>query len=236
MGHIPGSSYFFPDFDESDGELIKKVQPFTRSTPERIYALIKAVEYVVKSSILGDIVECGVWKGGSVVVIAETLLKLKETNRNLYLFDTFEGMTKPTEEDISYKDERASDLLAEEIDREGIGSVSSYAPLDQVKQVVLSTGYDPSKVHFVKGRVEDTIPKEAPDTISLLRLDTDWYASTLHELMYLFPCLSQNGVLLIDDYGHWRGSKKATDEYFQKHNMNLLLNRIDYSARIAIKP
>jgi O-methyltransferase len=105
-----------------------------------------------------------------------------------------------------------------------------------VRQAVLSTGYDAARLHFVKGKVEDTLPAEAPPQICLLRLDTDWYESTRHELRHLYPRLARGGVLIIDDYGHWQGARQATDEYLAEQRIPLLLNRIDYGARIALKP
>jgi hypothetical protein len=83
--------------------------------------------------------------------------------------------------------------------------------------------------------VEKTLPSHAPAQIALLRLDTDWYASTRWELEHLFPRLSRNGVLIIDDYGHFKGARQAVDEHINLHKLPLLLNRIDYSGRIAIK-
>jgi O-methyltransferase len=100
---------------------------------------------------------------------------------------------------------------------------------------MLSTGYPEENLIFVKGKVENTIPGVTPDRICLLRLDTDWYESTYHELNYLFPRLSVNGVIIIDDYGHWQGAREAVDKYFQAKNVKILLNRIDYSGRVGIK-
>lgn len=108
-------------------------------------------------------------------------------------------------------------------------------PLEAVKRVVLGTGYDEQNVVFVKGKIEETVPAQVPERIALLRLDTDWYESTRHELVHLFPRLVRGGVLIIDDYGHWQGARKATDEYFRENGISLLLNRIDFSARIGIK-
>jgi hypothetical protein len=104
-----------------------------------------------------------------------------------------------------------------------------------VQRAVRSTGYDPGKIHLIKGKVEDTVPGAAPTKIALLRLDTDWYESTRHELEHLFPRLSPGGVIIIDDYGHWQGARRATDEFLAQHNIPLLLNRIDYTARIGVK-
>ena len=100
---------------------------------------------------------------------------------------------------------------------------------------MLSTGYDIARTHFVAGDVEQTIPGVVPEQISLLRLDTDWYESTRHELKHLYPRLIRGGVLIIDDYGHWKGARQAVDEYLAETGAKLLLNRIDYTGRAAVK-
>jgi hypothetical protein len=104
-----------------------------------------------------------------------------------------------------------------------------------VKNNLYSTGYPRENIIFIKGKVEETIPAVIPDKIAILRLDTDWYESTYHELLHLFPRLSVHGVLILDDYGCLKGAKRATDTYFNEHGVKVLLNRIDYSGRIAIK-
>ena len=88
---------------------------------------------------------------------------------------------------------------------------------------------------MVPGLVEDTVPSQAPEVIALLRLDTDWYKSTWHELEHLYPRLSVGGVLIIDDYGHWEGARRAVDEFIEAKGLRLFLSRIDYTGRLAIK-
>jgi hypothetical protein len=105
-----------------------------------------------------------------------------------------------------------------------------------VRAAVLSVGYPEEKVHFVQGPVEETLPEHAPAEIALLRLDTDWYASTKHELVHLYPRLAPGGVLIIDDYAYWRGARQAVDEYVNENELPLLLVRIDHGARVAVKP
>ncbi len=166
-----------------------------------------------------------------MAAIARTLLQLQDVSRELYLFDTFEGMTAPTAKDLDYTGKKASQVLRD-VPRDKCDD----APLEQVKEVLYGTGYPRERIHFVRGRVEETIPASAPDPIALLRLDTDWYDSTKHELVHLFPRLPKAGVILIDDYGHWQGSRQACDEYFAENRIPILLNRIDYSGRIALKP
>ena len=200
---------------------------------ERIFALRKSVEYIIKNNIPGDIVECGVWKGGSMMAVARTLMEIGANSHTLYLFDTFDGMSEPTEVDKNFRGDAAADILRES-DKD-TSEVWAYRPLDEVKRNMQDTGYDEEKVVFVKGRVEDTLPEHAPDQISLLRLDTDWYESTYHELTHLYPRLSVGGVLIIDDYGHWAGARQAVDQYISEGNLRLLLNRIDYSGRICVK-
>jgi hypothetical protein len=90
-------------------------------------------------------------------------------------------------------------------------------------------------VLFIKGKVEETIPGTLPKEISLLRLDTDWYESTLHNLVHLYPLLRKGGILILDDYGHWQGARKATDEYFARENIIPFLSRIDYTGRLYVK-
>ena len=221
------------DFDERDAELCRRIAPYTMTTPPRIYALVRAVEYIVSRPIPGAFVECGVWRGGSMMAVASTLLRLGVTDRDLYLFDTFEGMTEPGEEDVKHSGERATDMLAES-SRDSHDW--AFASLDQVREAVWSVGYPEERIHFVQGPVEETLPEHAPEKIALLRLDTDWYSSTKHALVHLYPRVAPAGVLIIDDYAYWQGARQAVDEYVQENNVSILLNRIDYTARIAVRP
>jgi O-methyltransferase len=226
--------YDLPDVDPIFVETYKKVRPYTMTSAERIFSLCEAVRYIQDRDIEGDIVECGVWKGGSMMAVAETLIRAGVTSKNLYLFDTFEGMPPPTENDVDIAGVKAEFLL-DSANKEIDDSVWCCATLEVVKEALGSTGYPSEKVHFIKGMVEQTVPRFAPKKIALLRLDTDWYESTKHELEHFFPRLSKGGVLIIDDYGHWQGARKAVDEYFEKKNVKILLIRIDYTGRIAVK-
>jgi O-methyltransferase len=208
------------------------VRPYTMTSLERIQALGDAIGHVVRHAIPGDIVECGVWRGGSMMAAAKCLLKLREI-RQLYLFDTFEGMPPPSEADVDCHGRPASTLLA--ISDRTTSDVWACSSIDEVRKNMNSTGYPEARVTYVQGRVEDTIPSQAPSSISVLRLDTDWYESTAHELHYLFPRLSAGGILIIDDYGHWQGARRAVDEYFATHNIPILLTRIDYTGRMGVK-
>ena len=221
----------FPkDMGDEFLEIFEQCKFYTMTSRERMYALYQAIKYVVNSKIPGDFVECGVWKGGSSMLIAYFLLKLGEEKRKIYLYDTFTGMSEPTEKDKLISTAiPAIDILKED------NGVLAFAPLDEVKRNMLFTDYPEENIIFVKGKVEDTIPGTLPSCVSLLRLDTDWYESTYHELRYLFPLLSDKGVIIIDDYGYWAGAKEAADKYFHENKIPILLNRIDYTGRLGIK-
>jgi hypothetical protein len=209
-------------------------QPHTMTSVERIYALYKAAQYVSAAGIPGSVVECGVWRGGSMMCAALTLMQSGDTERELYLYDTFEGMVPPQEIDISFDGQAASALLAAE-PRGNDSYIWAYSPLETVRRNLESTLYPARHIHYVRGPVEETIPATMPDSIALLRLDTDWYSSIKHSLQHLFPRLVKGGVLIVDDYGHWQGARRAVDEYFSENGINILLNRIDYTGRIAVR-
>ncbi len=223
------------DFTTEEREMIESVKMLTMTSIERLVCLSRAVDYIVKNKIPGDIVECGVWRGGSMLMVARKLLKAGDNARSLYLFDTFEGMSEPDERDINAVDKKSATELLESSNKADGNNVWCYSSLDDVRSNFSKISYDPSKVFFIKGKVEETLPYPQIGSIALLRLDTDWYESTLHELETLYDKLVPGGVLIIDDYGHWEGCKKAVDEFIEKRRLPIHLIRIDYTGRMAIK-
>lgn len=219
------------DYDDELQQIIRAVRPYTMTGNGKLHALVTAVRYLSRYQIPGDIVECGVWRGGSMHAAVRVLEAAGDTSRDLYLFDTFEGMPPPTEADRRNDGTTAESLLARSSKK---AAVWAHATLEDVQQGFEQFSYSEDKIHFVKGKVEDTIPAQAPEQISLLRLDTDWYESTAHELEHLYPRLVSGGVLMIDDYGYWQGSRKATDEFLERTGEQLMLIRMD-SGRVAIK-
>lgn len=169
-----------------------------------------------------------------MMAVGLTLRNLNCNSRDLYLFDTFEGMPKPGNVDVDINGQSAMPMFRSTQTGED-SSDFCFATLPDVQAGMAGTGYDQQLIHFIKGKVEDTIPSQAPAKIALLRLDTDWYESTRHELEHLFPRLSCGGILIIDDYGFWQGAQKATDEYIADRAPTLFLSRIDHTGRIAIK-
>jgi hypothetical protein len=207
-------------------------RPYTMRSRERAFASYDAAHYVLQHDIPGAFVECGTWRGGSAMMVA---LVLQQTGklRDLYLFDTFQGMPLPEDVDVDHLKRPAMDRWQSEQAEDH--NEWCYADRADVQRNVLSTGFPASSLHLVQGEVEQTIPDNAPEQIAFLHLDTDWYRSTKHELEHLFPRLAPGGVLIIDDYGHWQGARQATDEYIQEHQLRLFLQRVDYTGRVAVK-
>jgi hypothetical protein len=222
----------FPvDWDDMARPIIRAANPYTMTRAEKRYALYLSTRYITRYEIPGAVVECGVWRGGSMHIVARTLMKVGDPTRDLYLFDTFEGMTPPTEKDVTYDGKAVADLLAQ---RPKTSKIWAIASLEDVQEGMATVGYPGELIHYVKGPVEETLPDAAPQQIALLRLDTDWYESTRHELHTLYDRLVPGGVLIVDDYGSYQGSRQAVDEFIEETGARLLLVPIG-PGRIAIK-
>jgi tetratricopeptide (TPR) repeat protein len=222
------------DFTPHEREIFSLVTDLAIQSPDAVASLIRAVSYVVAEKIPGAFVECGVYKGGAIMTMMLALLELNAKDRDIYLFDTFEGMPMPQEVDAYHSGRSAEDEWRERMRADGTsGWVVS--TLDETKANIDLIGYPRDRIFYVKGLVEETLPKHAPSEIALLRLDTDFYSSTKHELVHLFPRIPVGGILIIDDYGVFRGSQLAVDEYFRENNIRFFLGRADANVRIGVK-
>lgn len=208
-------------------DIIKKFSKYTMTSNVKIFSLIKAFEYVNKFKIAGDFVECGVYTGGNIMILKK-LIESNRLNQKIFAYDTFSGMVEPT---IHDKKIDGTVAIKKFFKTNKWVSCSKEQVIKNFKKKNLSM----KNVNLVEGKVEETllIKKNLPKKISILRLDTDFYESTKSELKHLYPLLSDKGVLIIDDYGAWKGSKKAVDEYFL--GKTIWLQHIDHSARLLIK-
>ena len=225
------------ELDNKDIELINYVldKKYSMASTKRLINTVKSCRYVVENNIPGGFVECGVWRGGNGI-LAKMIFERLGSEKEVWMFDTFEGMTAPTSVDV----EAINQLSAQDKFLKSQTETHNewcYASLEDVQKNCLDTGLDIGSFTFIKGDICETLkaPQNIPDQISVLRLDTDWYESTKFELEALYPKLSNGGVLIIDDYGHWEGARKAVDEYFSLQKYKPLLNVIDRTGRSAIK-
>ncbi len=241
--------------DETFSRIWEEVSPYTMISRERGYALYLAIRYLVENRIHGSFVQCGVWRGGSVMLMLKTLIALGTGGREVYLLDTYEGMTEPAAVDVDCHGRPAAAILKEEADNPD-SLVVARASLEEVRKNVLSCGYPEHRLHFVRGDVRHILPKVQTGVIALLYLDTDFYDSTLAELRHLYPRVNRDGVVFIDDYGHWQGACQAVRDYFGlsredgspeekggsdrekdegAHPSRPLLLPVDYTGRVFIK-
>jgi hypothetical protein len=223
------------DLEPAFLRLYEQCRAETMTSIERMYAIYQAVEHVVRAGLPGDFAECGVWRGGSVMMMALAAAHFGDTSRAIHLYDTFAGMTEPSAADVQAQTgEAAADVLAAQ-PRDAANPFWALAPRETVEANLRRTGYPMDRFRLVEGDVLATLPAAAPPRLALLRLDTDWYASTRHELECLYPHLASGGVLIIDDYGYWAGSRKAVDDFFAHDPRRPLLHRTDFTGRVAVK-
>lgn len=213
----------------------RDVSAFTLTDPPRIAAVADAVRFLDRAGISGDLVECGVYRGGSMMAAALTHLEQGAPTRTLWLYDTFAGMPAPTERDVALLSGQPAATKYSRLRRRDGGSDWDRATEEEVAQNIRSTGYPMESVRMVPGMVEETLVKSRPDRIALLRLDTDWYTSTLVTMEHLFPLLVPGGILIVDDYGFWRGAREAVDEYLESHHAPLLFLPIGAGAVVGVK-
>ncbi len=222
------------EISAADQEIFRYVRGngLSTSSDERLFANLLACRYVVERKIEGDFVECGVWRGGNSI-IAASVFKSLGSAKSVWMFDTFAGMTPPTSFDVNFRGESADGKFRDST--RGDHNEWCYAPVEEVQGNFSRAGLLDGRVKVVKGDVGETLRgAQLPERISVLRLDTDWYESTRAELEVLYPRLSPGGVLILDDYGHWGGARKAVDEYFASKPAPFL-QYIDQSARIGVK-
>lgn len=217
-------------YGPSINRIYRTVETFTMAPLNRTAGLLAAVDYTETAELHAAVVECGVWRGGSMMAVALRLMELSATPRDLFLCDTFEGMTKPTAVDVSIRGNSKLDDWNRDPAAAQEGAAVS---LEAVQENMRRTGYDETRIHYLKGPVEQTLPGPIPDKISILRLDTDWYESTKHELETLWDRVLPGGVVIVDDYGEFEGARKAVDEFFA--GSPVMLTPLDYTARLIVK-
>jgi hypothetical protein len=225
------------ELDSIEIDLIKYVldSGFTMTPISRLINTVKSCKYAVENNIPGDFVECGVWRGGNSILAKKVFEKLG-SDKKVWMFDTFEGMTQPSGLDISAGSKEPA-YSKYELNNRDSHNEWCYASLEDVKENILTSKLSLNGFNFVKGDVCQTLADKSnlPESICVLRLDTDWYKSTKAELDNLYPLLSKRGVLIIDDYGHWEGARKAVDEYFIDEEYKPFFNIVDYTGRMALK-
>jgi O-methyltransferase len=225
----------FPELNSDELEFIRSVHSasLTMTSFESAVTLALACKYIEESGTLGDFVEAGVWRGGSSIIARRFL----DRHRNFYLYDTFKGMTEPTVHDFRLGETNSNSTFQRWQNMQNSHFNSwVFSSLDEVKANFERFKLLDDKIEFIEGNVLQTLTQpKLPQSIALLRLDTDFYDSTLIELQVLWPRLSTGGVLILDDYGHWDGARKAVDEYFATSIKSFKIPISGGGGRLVIK-
>lgn len=205
----------------------------TQLNTDRILCNINAIEYIINNNILGDIVEIGVWRGGSMLSMLKSLELLNITNRSIHLYDTFNGMTETTDLDTIHG-VHAKDFSLMHYGTNDVSEMCRIS-LDEVKNNInIHSNYPSHLIHYHVGDITQT--QFFPDSISVLRLDTDWYESTKFELENFYDKVSSGGIIIIDDYGCWYGCQKATNDFIQTRGLNIQFINATDGAVYFYKP
>lgn len=221
-----------PEFDKDAIRFIKE-KKFSMVSTARLVQTAKSVRYAVENNVSGDFVECGVWRGGNAI-LAKLIFSELGSGKKVYLYDTFAGMTEPQENDAVQSTQLGARKKFLRMQKD-THNEWCYASLESVRQNFIEAGADFSGVKFIEGDVAETLKtNEIPESICLLRLDTDFYESTKMEMEVLYPRLSDKGVLILDDYASWTGARQAVDEYFKAQCLKPLMHVTD-SARAIVK-
>jgi O-methyltransferase len=231
---LTGLQGLIPELGPDDHALLDAAKGLSMTSPIAQWEFIQAIRYVEGRNIPGDLVECGVWRGGNLV-IAGLLRKQLGFDRRIWAYDTFAGMTPPTDADFKPGEEELDVMKKfEQLEREGRNEWCYASEEDVLSNFAARVGH--GELRTVKGPVEETLrePQNLPEKIAILRLDTDFYESTKAELETLYPRLSPGGVLIVDDYGEWAGARKAVDEYFS--GQAVWLHYVTHTVRLMVKP
>jgi O-methyltransferase len=191
-------------------KLMLKVKPqYTMVTNKNLIALYRLVQRVNKLGLPGDIVECGVWNGGSAALmgLADGQNTHSYKNRMLWLFDSFQGLPRPTEKDGN-------------VERENYFEGWCKGDVNRVRRIFAKLGVSPDVVRIVPGWFENTLRNSPVDCIAILHIDADWYESVKLVLDVFYDKVVPGGFIILNDYGTWPGCNQAVDDFFAEHNLN----------------
>ena len=230
---------------EECARMIRRVRNNTMVAHEGLVSLYDQALFCEAHPIAGDFVECGVWKGGAVGLMALVNLQHGAARRHIHLFDAFQEICEPDE---SVDGERA--IREARRGSENGATSGKLVPLKgiydhrggpgtvQQNQTLLegTIGYDPAYLHYHQGWFQDVLPTahQEIERVAILRIDADWYASTKICLQYLFEKVVSGGFVIIDDYGAYDGCRKAVDEFVRAYPRPLYLNSVNAEIRYIV--
>lgn len=238
------------DYPVEGYEAVKLTSNYSMLPPINLYTLFEQAVYCEKKQIPGSYVECGVWKGGAVGIMAKANLQFGSSRRHLHLFDAFDNICPPdadidgqkaiddTKLILGLQDTNQMTGQLESIEG-GYDSMGGHGTIQICKELLEKViNYPTEFIHFHKGWFQDTLPmaKGEIDSIAILRLDGDWYASIMTSLENLYDKVSKGGLVVIDDYRYYEGCTKAVDEFLENRNIKTFLSYSSPNCRYFVKP
>jgi hypothetical protein len=235
------------ELEDEATECIHIVKHNTMLSKRRLVTLFQQVAYCEQWEIPGDFVECGVWKGGAMGLMALANLRYGKQRRHLHLFDAFQEICEP---DAAVDGVRALREVKEFTGKSGhdkgrlqgisgiYDSLGGPGTLEDNRELLERTiRYPKDCIHYHVGWFQEIIPADHQEikSIAILRLDGDWYASTKVCLEYLFDKVVIRGIVVIDDYGTYEGCKRAVDEFFMTKQVRAYLTPVDSDCRFFVK-
>lgn len=228
-------------------EMIACIRGSTMVTLPRLISLVEQVRHCEQADVPGAFVECGVWKGGCMGLMALANLRYGKARRDLHLFDAFTEICEPDETidgDRAVREVRAwtrgaggtaGRLTALTGFYDAFGGPGTLE--ENVELLERKIQYDARKIHYHKGWFQDTLPTDASTVgaIAILRLDGDWYASTKTCLEHLYDQVVPSGYVIIDDFDTYDGCRKAVDEFIASRGLSVQLHRVDADCRYWVK-
>lgn len=202
--------------------VFRRVSEYTMLSLPRLKALYRLAREIERGGVAGALVECGVYRGGSAAVMAYAG-RHAPAPRPLWLFDSFQGLPRPSPEDGAKA-------------REEYHAGWCQGSAEDVREVFRLLGIPLSRLHVVEGWYQDTFPKAQVRPISLLHIDADWYESVKLCLEKFYDAVEPGGFVVLDDYGYWEGCRKAVDEFFQRRALRARLIQVDYTGHYFEKP
>lgn len=237
VGRIAPDFVLPVEFTKREIEIFHHVwdNQLTMELKSGLVAGMTAARHAALAQIPGDWVECGVWRGG-ISLAAKLIFEEYCSDKKVWLFDTFAGMTEPSKVDRPRFDDYDAQEMFDANRRKGFNQWC-YASLEDVRLNFEKAGADLSGVKFIKGDARLTLKNHSnlPERISVLRLDTDFYEATKVQLEVLYPMLSVGGPILIGDLGYWEGVRRAVEEYFADPRARPILYYTDLSDRMGVK-
>ncbi|GAC1404449.1 MAG: hypothetical protein NVSMB56_19020 [Pyrinomonadaceae bacterium] len=197
---------------------LQRIRSYSMSDIRLLEELNTLAHDVIAQKVVGDFVECGVCNGGSAAAVA---CALRDTDRRLWLYDSFQGLPEPIECDGGLAREFVGKCLGAE---------------ENVREALRLSEFPEERYTIRKGWFHETFPlRPLPDAVAILHIDADWYDSVMLTLNTFYDLVPDGGVIILDDFGHWEGCREAFYDFVAERKIKPLLERFGHTQAFWVK-